>query len=246
MTTDPRDQRRHRRTPVRLFVDYEGPEELLTDYTENLSSGGTFVHTTRVFELDTHVELVLSFPGLVQPIALAGIVRWSRAGKQPGVGIEFVPGPAQVQLDDLVARLQRGDPHAVARVIRVLVVEDNPHISELICTGLVASARRTFGDALAFYPATADDGATALELLRENPFDLAIIDMYLPVLGGAALIDHARGELGLVDLPIIAMAEGGDPARTSALRAGADVVLVKPMRLRALIDSMRQLVDLPA
>jgi len=243
---DGADQRKHPRLPVRLFVEYENAADFVGDFTANLSSGGTFIHTTRVFERDTQIQLVLSFPGLLQPIALEGIVRWSRGGRQPGIGLEFLPGPARAQLDELVERIQRGDPRAIARVIRVLVVEDNPHISELICTGLVASGRRTFGDTVAFHPETAEDGAAALELLRVNPFDVAIIDLSLPVLDGAQVIDHARGELGLVDLPIIAMSAEGDPARTSALRAGANRFLDKPMRLRELIESMRQLVDLSA
>ncbi|MDB4959812.1 MAG: response regulator receiver modulated PilZ sensor protein [Myxococcales bacterium] len=244
--TSSSDQRKHERLPVRLIVDYEGADDFMSDYTENLSTGGTFIHTSRVLERETTVMLVLSFPGLLEPISLQGIVRWSRGGKQPGIGVEFVPGPDRAKLEALVARIEQRDPSAVARVIRILVVEDNRHISEMICSGLGASAKRTFGDALAFHFATAENGALALELLRTTAFDLAIIDLYLPVVGGAEVIDHARGELGLVDLPIIAMSAGGDPARSSALAAGANLFLEKPMRLREVLHSMRQLVKLSA
>lgn len=242
----PDEQRKHERVPVRLIVEYEDADDFIGDYTENLSCGGTFIHTSRLLERDTTVQLVLSFPGLLKRIALQGIVRWARGGKQPGVGIEFLPGAERDQLDGLVQLIADRDPSAVARVIKVLVAEDNPHIADLICTGLGASARRTFGDALVFYFATAENGASALELLRTVPFDVAIIDLYLPVLDGVKVIDHARANLGLVDLPIIATSAGGDSARTSALAAGANMFLEKPMRLREVLDSMRQLVALSA
>jgi uncharacterized protein (TIGR02266 family) len=240
------EQRRHTRLPVRLFVDYEDADDFISDYTENLSANGTFIHTARVLALDTRVQLVLSFPGLLQPITLEGMVRWARGGKQPGVGIEFLPGHDRAKLEALVALIEARDPRAVARVIKVLVAEDNRHIAELICTGIGASAKRTFGDALLFYFATAENGASAVELLRTAPFDLAIIDLFLPVVDGFKVINHARAALGLTALPIIAISAAADFAQASALAVGANVYLSKPMRLREVLDSMRQLVTVHA
>jgi uncharacterized protein (TIGR02266 family) len=239
------DQRKHVRMPVRLIVEYDDADDFIGDYTENLSAGGTFIHTTRELEHGTTIELVLQFPGLLQPIKLAGVVRWSRGGKQPGVGLEFLPSHDYEQLAALVNLIQARDPRAVARVVRVLVAEDNPHIADLICTGLGASAKRTFGSALLFYFATAEDGASAVELLRTAAFDVAIIDLFLPVLDGVRVIDHARSNLGL-DLPIIAISAAGDSARGSALAAGANHYINKPMRLREVLESLRQLVPLNA
>lgn len=236
-----KEQRKHPRTPVRLIVDYEDADDFIGDYTDNLSTGGTFIHTSRELENDTTIHLVLSFPGLLQPITVEGVVRWSRGGKQPGVGIEFLPGPDRDKLETLVALIQERDPRAVGRVIRVLVAEDNAHLCELICNGLGASAKRTFGDTLTFYFATAEDGGIALELLKTHAFDIAIIDAYLPVVDGVKVIGQARSTLGLVDLPIIALAPEGDAARTSTIAAGANLFLTKPMRLRDVLESMRQL-----
>jgi CheY-like chemotaxis protein len=199
-----------------------------------------------VLERDTTVQLVLSFPGLVQPVALEAIVRWSRGGKQPGIGVEFLPGPNTEKLTALVERIQQGDPCTVAHVVKVLVVEDNPHVAGLIVSGLGASAKRIFGDSLAFDFATAENGAMALERLKVDTFDAVIIDVYLPVMDGTAVIDRVRHDLGLVDLPIIAVSAGGDLAQAAALAAGANTFLHKPMRLRQVIDTMRQLVKLSA
>lgn len=240
------DQRRHARLPVRLFVDYEDANDFISDYTENLSAGGTFILTTRVLAIDTQIQLVLSFPGLLQPIKLEGIVRWARGGNHPGIGIEFLPGHDRAKLDALVALIEARDPRAIARVVKVLVAADNPHLSELICSGLGASAKRIFGDAMLFFFATAENGALAVDMLRTAPFDLAIIDLVLPLLDGVKVIDHARSGLGLTDLPIIAISTDSALARNSALSAGANVCLSKPMRLREMLDSMRTLVALPA
>jgi uncharacterized protein (TIGR02266 family) len=246
VTADPNDERRTSvRVPVQLIVDYDDADDFIGDYSENLSAGGIFIHTSRMFERDTTVQLSLSFPGLLQPIRLEGVVRWSRGGSQPGIGLEFLPSAEYTKLGELVQQIAARDPRTVARVVRVLVAEDNTHVSTLICDGLTASAKRTFGNALVFDFTTAENGASALELLRTSPFDVAIIDLTLPLVDGVRVIDQARQGIGLTKLPIIAISSADDPAHRSALAAGANTCLSKPMRLREVLDSMRQFVLRP-
>lgn len=237
------EKRRDAREPVTLFVEYDGADDLLGDYTENLSSGGTFVATNRELPIGTAVQLVLSFPGLLAPIAIEGIVRWTR-GEGPagdaGCGIEFVPGPARAALEAIVQRIRDRDPRTMTRLFRVLVVEDNKHVAELIQDGLRSSARREMGG-VTFAFRNAEDGRAAVEILRREEFDALIIDVYLPVLDGPKVIAQARGELGLAKLPIIAVSAGGDAARASALAAGANIFLDKPMRLRQVLDTIQRL-----
>src|ERR1700733_15299565 len=81
---------------VAVFVQYEVADDLIGDFTDNLSSGGAFVPTNRALPVGTQVQLVLSFPGLLEPIAIEGTVRWTRgesAVGDPGAGIEFAAGP---------------------------------------------------------------------------------------------------------------------------------------------------------
>lgn len=242
MTED--EKRRDSREPVTLFVEYEGADDLVGDFTENLSSGGTFVATNRVLPIGTRVQLVLSFPGLLEPIAIEGKVRWKRdeAGEEgdAGAGIEFEPGPAQVALAAVIDKVKNRDPKTVSRLFRVLVVEDNKHVAQLITEGLRGSSRRDFGG-VSFVFRNAEDGRAAVEILRKEKFDALIIDVYLPILDGPRVIMQARSELGLADLPIIAVSAGGDAARRSALDAGANIFLDKPMRLRQVIDTMQRL-----
>lgn len=238
------EKRRATREPVALFVEYEGADDLVGDFTENLSSGGTFVATNRSLPVGTQVQLVLSFPGLLEPISIQGTVRWTRGGNAAGdggAGIEFAPGSSRDALAAVVDRIRSGDPRTMARLLRVLVVEDNHHVAELIQQGLIGSTKRDFGGGVSFVFRNAQDGRTALEILRHEVFDALIIDVYLPVVDGPKVIMTARTELGLVDLPIIAVSAGGDQARDAAIAAGANIFLEKPMRLRRVIETMQRL-----
>ncbi len=240
------DKRKSDREPVTLFVEYEGAEDLLGDYTENLSSGGTFVATTRELPVGTKIMLVLGFPGLVEPISVEGTVRWTRSasdgGDEPGAGIEFTPGPARDQLANMIEKIRRGDPSTLSRIFKVLVVEDNRHVAQLINDGLRGAAKREFGGGVMFALSNAEDGRQAIEALRRETFDALIIDVYLPVVDGAKVISAARTDLQLTKLPIIAVSAGGDSARKSALEAGANIFIDKPMRLRQVIDTIQRLV----
>ena len=237
----PDDEKRHdTREPVMLFVEYEGADDLVGDFTENLSTGGTFVATNRELPLDTKVQLILSFPGLLERIAIEGTVRWRRGdGDTAGAGIEFDPGPARDALAALVERVRSRDPKTVSRPFRVLVVDDNKHVAKLLQDGLQGSTRHFGGVSFVFR--NAEDGRAAIEILRRETFDALIIDVYLPILDGPQVIATARTELGLVDLPIIAVSAGGDAARRSALEAGANIFLDKPMRQRQVIETMQRL-----
>jgi uncharacterized protein (TIGR02266 family) len=241
---DGEEKRRAAREAVALFVEYDGADDLVGDFTDNLSSGGTFVTTNRSLPVGTQVQLVLSFPGLLEPIAIEGTVRWTRgdnAAGDAGAGIEFLPGPSRDALAAVVDRIRARDPRTMARLLRVLVVEDNRHVAELIQQGLVGSTRRDFGGGVSFVFRNAEDGRAAIDILRTESFDVVIIDVYLPVVDGPRVIMIARTELGLVDLPIIAVSGGGEQARDAALQAGANIFLDKPMRLRRVVETMQRL-----
>lgn len=237
------DKRQEVRAPVALVVDYADAEDFLSDYTENLSRGGTFIHTSRDLAVGATTQLVLSFPGLLQPIAVEAVVRWRREGEEPGIGVEFVSGAGRDKLAAVVDRIQQRDPKTVQRVVEVLVVEDNRHVSELVRNGLEVSGRRGMTD-VSFTVATADNGGDAMELLKTRPFDVAIVDVYLPVIDGPEVIEQARKMLKLHRMPIIAVSAGGDAAREVALAAGANMFLAKPMRLRQVIASIHELMQL--
>jgi uncharacterized protein (TIGR02266 family) len=241
----PDDRRRAPRELLTLKVEYTDAGELVSDYTENISAGGTFVLTSRLLPEGTEVRLVLSFPGLIKPLPITGVVKWTRTEppEERGVGVQFdlSSEETRARLDEIVERIAAGDPQLVRRNLRVLVVEDNPHVAQLIREGLQGGSRRELGGRVTFQCETATNGREALAAVRGQVFDVLIVDIYLPILDGAQLITQIRADETLRHLPIVAVSGGGAPARASAMAAGADFFLEKPMRLAEIVATMRRL-----
>ena len=114
---------------------------------------------------------------------------------------------------------------------RVLVVEDNP-VNLMVINGMLKK--------LGMICETADNGQTALELLRDHHprFDLVLMDCEMPVLDGyaaaRALRDHER-EQQLNPLPVIALSAHVLPEHQDRARdCGMDDHLAKPLEFSAL------------
>jgi CheY-like chemotaxis protein len=231
------------RDRIVLRVDYDDPDDLIAEYDETLCHGSTWVAYQRLLDEGTTLELALSFNGLIAPIHVDGVVQSTRGGDEPMLLIQLVDGPSREQLGSAISRIRAGDPALVRRILRVLVVEDNRHVSDLICHGMGDHIRGLSRDATLTIK-TACDGREALALLGEQQFDAMIVDVYLPVLDGARLITTLRGQPQHAKLPIIAISAGGDPAHHAAMTAGADHFIEKPMRLRNMIEVIRTLTSL--
>ncbi len=242
----PADEKRNlgERSPVSLVVDYDGAEELYRDYTQNLSSGGAFVHTDRELQIGDSIQLQLSFPRLLAPVCISGIVRWVRSVSENdnGVGIEFTDFDehARSRLDAVLNHIRERDPEYVEPSLRVLLVEDNPHVARLIRDGLESGRYSE----TAFDLVGASNGGDALEMLLTDTFDVLVIDVNLPLVDGPTVIRKIRQEARYADLPVIAVSAGGKDAEDAAMEAGASFFIEKPMRLRQIIDTMRNLLNL--
>jgi DNA-binding NarL/FixJ family response regulator len=87
----------------------------------------------------------------------------------------------------------------------------------------------------------AKDGGEALQRLRERPFDLALIDLQMPVLNGYQLLRRIREDLGL-ELPVFVLT--GYASLESCMRClqlGATAYLGKPFRLESLESKLARL-----
>jgi len=130
------------------------------------------------------------------------------------------------------------------RIVRVLLVEDNPHVAELICDGLDGAARRELGGRVAFVFDVVGDGQMALDRLQQVEPDLIICDVYMPVMDGAQFLRHLRAHHK--STPVIALSAGGPAAREAALAAGANVFLDKPIRLNEVLRAAATLLNPPS
>jgi DNA-binding response OmpR family regulator len=116
---------------------------------------------------------------------------------------------------------------------RALVVEDDPDIVELIGHYLSAEGFEVEGIA---------DGRHALERLRGGGYDVAILDLQLPVLDGLSLCAELRRDKRTQALPVIMLTARGDEAdRIVGLEVGADDYVVKPFSPKELVARVRAL-----
>ena len=106
------DQRQSPRAPLRLRVDYERMNPFFSDYTKNISKGGTFIKTSRPQPVGSRCQFAFSLPALSHPLMLEGEVAWVRTPEEggdgdPGMGIRFVfrDDAARRELEDLVERM---------------------------------------------------------------------------------------------------------------------------------------------
>jgi len=245
---DGNEKRRDPRVPLVLRVDYPGATEAVRDATENLSAGGLFIRTDREFATGDRVPLVVSFPGLMEPVELEVEVVRRRPGTPEG-------GPAGVAVKIPVDRID--DRHKIARLtetartgvgkarqaFRVLVVEDNPHVVEMYEYAL--RRLRSNEGLMDVGVEYATNGHEALTRLGELPrIDLVMTDLYMPVMDGFTLVERMRGDPALMDVPVLVISAGGADARSRAVDLGVDVYLQKPVQFSDIITTVRTLLKI--
>ena len=94
--------------------------------------------------------------------------------------------------------------------------------------------------------ATCLDGNAAVEYVRSHPrqLDVVLMDVQMPVLDGNEAARRIRDELGLRDLPIVALTAGALVAeRQRSIEAGMNEFITKPFDPQALIRTVRHLVE---
>jgi two-component system alkaline phosphatase synthesis response regulator PhoP len=101
---------------------------------------------------------------------------------------------------------------------RILLVEDEPGVALV-----VADLLRSEGHLVEH----AADGKRGMRLATEGNFDLLVLDVMLPGLGGFEIC-HAAREQGFDGAILMLTAKGQVPDRVRGLRTGADDYLVKP------------------
>ncbi|MBO6808384.1 CHASE domain-containing protein [Thalassospira sp.] len=95
-------------------------------------------------------------------------------------------------------------------------------------------------------PTVVESGEEALGLLRSEPekFDVVLMDVQMPGMDGREATRRIRHELGLANLPVIALTAGALlEERTAALEAGMDDFLTKPIEPKKLIQRIRSAVE---
>ncbi|AEG93447.1 phosphate regulon transcriptional regulator PhoB [Ramlibacter tataouinensis] len=114
---------------------------------------------------------------------------------------------------------------------RVLIVEDEPAIAELIAVNLRHNG---------FQPVWAEDGAAAQREMDAALPDAILLDWMLPGQSGLALARKWRGDARTKAVPILMLtARGDEPDRVAGLDAGADDYITKPFSTQELLARIR-------
>lgn len=120
---------------------------------------------------------------------------------------------------------------------RILIVEDSPTMRQL----LVFALKRLKGADVV----EAQDGMDGLRKVTGDHFDLALVDINMPVMDGLKLISLIRGEESLKQMPIaVITTEGADEDRERALSLGADEYLTKPIQANKVLSVAKGLLKI--
>jgi two-component system, chemotaxis family, chemotaxis protein CheY len=109
----------------------------------------------------------------------------------------------------------------------VLVVDDDEAILQLVNDSLKDT----------YQVATATDVLQAADLIQDQRFDLLILDLNMPVMGGEDLLDVFRVHPGFIGMPILVISAYNDLIQRLA-NAHVQAILPKPFA----IDTLRRVV----
>jgi len=115
---------------------------------------------------------------------------------------------------------------------RILVVDDEPSMRALMETVLKSAGHSVH---------TACDGLAGVEEHEETPFDLIVMDSYMPRLNGADAIRQLRRKDKKVRILAITGLTDVEHPLADAVRAGANRILEKPFHPHELLSTVAEM-----
>ena len=113
---------------------------------------------------------------------------------------------------------------------RILIVDDEPTIRETLAEMLISEGRKIV---------TAASGEEALVLLQKEAFDLMLLDLIMPGLGGLQVMEKAR-TIAPDTVIIMLTAHGTLSSAIQAMRHGAHDYLLKPASAPKIMASVEE------
>jgi two-component system, chemotaxis family, chemotaxis protein CheY len=120
-------------------------------------------------------------------------------------------------------------------VAQLLIVDDSRVMREMVIACLRGEAGAVFEQAAS--------GLEAIEKLSMKRFDLMVLDLNMPDIGGFEVIEFVRSQDKLGKLPIVVLTTRGDEgSRARSLELGASRFLTKPFTPDEIVAAFRELV----
>ncbi len=117
----------------------------------------------------------------------------------------------------------------------ILIADDEPNIRQL-----VAFTLRRRGYSIL----EAEDGTTALDLIRAGSPDLAVLDVMMPGMTGIAVVQEMMGDAVMAEIPVILLSAKGQGVEIEeGLASGARLYLVKPFSPRELAERIAEVLE---
>lgn len=122
---------------------------------------------------------------------------------------------------------------------KVLIVDDEPHIRYL----LELTLEELEDDGVEVI--SADNGETALEIIRDEQPAIVFLDVMMPKMSGFDVCHAVKNELGLHEVYIVLLtAKGQEFDRQKGLDVGADIYLTKPFNPDDVLAKAREVMEL--
>jgi len=210
-----------------LVIDYHMPGMDGFELIERLNQGGSFAESRKVMLSSALM------PGLVARSQALGVAAYLT---KPIDRHEFfkvlnrIFSPAGAVAATVPAQSEPQVVEAPQVALDILVAEDNPVNQKLICTLLEHRGHRV---------SVAENGAIAVEQFQAARFDLVLMDLQMPVMGGLEASRAIRAWEAATErpekTPIFALSAAVLPeVQASAQEAGIDGFLTKPIDKQAL------------
>ena len=221
------------RVAAAFKVAFETVDELVEAYTVDVSRGGLFVQTERFLPLGAVVRLHLRMPEegrellAVARVAYVLDVAAAKGHDRPaGMGMQFLDIGGSPIADDIARFVAEFSPEVelppspAGVSARVLVVDDDTWHRER-----AAAVMRDSG----YTVVTADNGVQALQNAMQEPPDVILSDVQMPVLDGWQLVRMLRARPTLAHIPVVFVTSlSSDEERLQGYRLGVDDYIAKP------------------
>ena len=119
---------------------------------------------------------------------------------------------------------------------KVLIADDEPHIRLL----LEQTLEDLEDEGLEIF--TAENGAEALESIKENKPDMVFLDVMMPKMNGFEVCSEVKKNLKIPDIYIVLLtAKGQEMDKLKGMESGADIYMTKPFNPDDIVKKVREI-----